>query len=51
MEYRRWRDDKRVNYAPCLIVSALDQVENFKHTSTQSHDLQVGDIIMLKEDD
>ena len=33
MEYRRRRDDKRVNEATCLIVSAFDQVEKFKLTS------------------
>lgn len=51
LEYKRWKDDKRINSNPCRILCDVttDQKLNFYTSQVQS--LRVGDIVSLKDDD
>ena len=53
LEFRRWRDDKRVNVRSCRILKNLgrNKINRQQFSVCQEQGLRVGDIVRLRDDD
>ena len=49
LEYKRWKDDKRINHAICNVLSDVKQDELCFEEMQVQH-LRVGDILRIKDD-